>query len=636
MTVSTTASSTTVEGNGITTSFAYAFIIPTAASAVITLINNTVDPATSTQLSSSQYSITGLANPAGGTVTYPLTGSPIAEGYALTIARVVPLQQLVSIANQGGFFPEAIEAALDNLEMQIQQIVPPGPPPFPNFPIPTATDFGATGDGTTDDTVALQAWLDAGGGILPPTSDFYKVTSVLLPPANSSIYGVGPTSLIKLALAAGTPVVPVIDVRSAATGVKLISFAVDHDAAALAQNTIYGGDPAAASAIIIQADNCQFDGLQVSNAFGNGIFVAQYTSLAGGFNANLPRGIIGSNTLTITCGIGDSTFVSKPGKNGAGIDYGGCTGSVLTNCVDRQSYTGFIIDIGDGAICAFSNLSAYFTQLDATHPTNGSGTGFYFGAFNCQVSNCQAIETGGIGFWLDGAGAFNQISNCYARICGAMGFYIKGDWQMSNCVAYNCSQSSVTGIAGTTAFHVGAPHYDAFAVQTPGADINNLSMVGCFAYGNTHEYGYAEYPAGHSIFALSAGGAYFGLNGAGTTSGAFSQGFLTQNRAAFNLISSVIGSGMPIEFETNKGRQFQVADSGVVSTNFAFAKGNAAGSAAILGAFSDVNANVDLKLEPHGNGVVNFGTVTASTITHTGFISMKDAAGNPIKVMIGA
>jgi len=42
----------------------------------------------------------------------------------------------------------------------------------------SATDFGATGDGSTDDTTALQAWLNAGGGYIPAGT--YRISSTLL------------------------------------------------------------------------------------------------------------------------------------------------------------------------------------------------------------------------------------------------------------------------------------------------------------------------------------------------------------------------------------------------------------------------------------------------------------------------
>lgn len=79
-------------------------------------------------LPASQYTL--FLNPAspgqlwgiGGTVTYPIAGSPIPNGTSLTILRTLPFQQLISISNQGDFAPEVIEEMGDALEMQIQQV----------------------------------------------------------------------------------------------------------------------------------------------------------------------------------------------------------------------------------------------------------------------------------------------------------------------------------------------------------------------------------------------------------------------------------------------------------------------------------------------------------------------------------
>ena len=44
--------------------------------------------------------------------------------------------------------------------------------------------------------------------------------------------------------------------------------------------------------------------------------------------------------------------------------------------------------------------------------------------------------------------------------------------------------------------------------------------------------------------------------------------------------------------------------------------------------------NLDIKLVPAGSGLVSFGTNSASaSITGTGYISIKDASGNTVKLM---
>src|SRR5215471_4971667 len=125
MTVSTTLNKVVYAGNGATTAFAFTFpgvaatdlqVYFTDATGVITLIP------------SNQYTVT--LNPAiapnptgiGGTVNYPLIGSPIAIGTLLTIIRVLPEIQATSLDNQGTLYQAVIEAALDYVTMITQQL----------------------------------------------------------------------------------------------------------------------------------------------------------------------------------------------------------------------------------------------------------------------------------------------------------------------------------------------------------------------------------------------------------------------------------------------------------------------------------------------------------------------------------
>lgn len=119
MTISTQTTKVVALGNGVTTVFDYNFLIPAASDVEVIYTDLS---GTNTTLTPSDYSITGLNNPLGGTVTYPLSGSPIAAGTSLTIARQLPLVQLTTISNQGGFYPQAVDQALDYLTMLVQQV----------------------------------------------------------------------------------------------------------------------------------------------------------------------------------------------------------------------------------------------------------------------------------------------------------------------------------------------------------------------------------------------------------------------------------------------------------------------------------------------------------------------------------
>jgi hypothetical protein len=117
MTVSSTSSRVVYNGNGSTTVFPFAFKVQSSADLVVVFTDAT---GTDSTLSPSVYSATGFGQDAGGSVTYPLSGSPIATGTRLTIYRQVSPTQPTSISNQGAMWPAVIEAALDRLTFIVQ------------------------------------------------------------------------------------------------------------------------------------------------------------------------------------------------------------------------------------------------------------------------------------------------------------------------------------------------------------------------------------------------------------------------------------------------------------------------------------------------------------------------------------
>lgn len=125
MTVGTTTSSITHLGNASTTVWTFPFIGVTGDDLEVIYVDtdgnsSTLNPVLYT-VSITTTAVGDLWG-IGGSVTYPLSGSPIATSTSITINRIVPYIQDVSIRNQGAFYPQAIEQGLDVLELQIQQL----------------------------------------------------------------------------------------------------------------------------------------------------------------------------------------------------------------------------------------------------------------------------------------------------------------------------------------------------------------------------------------------------------------------------------------------------------------------------------------------------------------------------------
>ena len=133
MTVTNPISSVTADANGVNRTWNYNFLIPYKSDGVtpavlISVINpsaNTVAgyaPESATFIASTAYTITGLLNPSGGTVTFPLgIITPLIAPLQLNISRSTALVQPFSVSNQG-FFPNVVEQLGDWLEYQIQEI----------------------------------------------------------------------------------------------------------------------------------------------------------------------------------------------------------------------------------------------------------------------------------------------------------------------------------------------------------------------------------------------------------------------------------------------------------------------------------------------------------------------------------
>ncbi len=121
MTISITTNKTgPTAGDGVVTSFNYNFRIDDEDDLVV--IHTDAAGVEATLTIAADYTVAGVGAEAGGTITYPVSGTPLPATETLTLKRVLSLTQLTNLRNQGGYFPEVQETALDRLLMQIQQL----------------------------------------------------------------------------------------------------------------------------------------------------------------------------------------------------------------------------------------------------------------------------------------------------------------------------------------------------------------------------------------------------------------------------------------------------------------------------------------------------------------------------------
>ncbi|PBN76178.1 phage tail protein [Escherichia coli] len=117
MTVSTEVDHNEYTGNGVTTTFPYTFRIFKKSDLVVQVVDLN-DNITVLTLDT-DYTVTGAGGYVGGNV---ILATALANGYQISISRELPVTQETDLRNQGKFFAEVHEDALDKLTMLIQQV----------------------------------------------------------------------------------------------------------------------------------------------------------------------------------------------------------------------------------------------------------------------------------------------------------------------------------------------------------------------------------------------------------------------------------------------------------------------------------------------------------------------------------
>lgn len=118
MTIETVVNKTIQSGNGSNKDFDFAFEIPDEDSLSLTKRGS---DGTETAITTN-FTVTGIGDEAGGSVNYPTSGSALTSNEKIIIKRVISLKQLENLRNQGDYSLEDIEDALDRAVMMCQQL----------------------------------------------------------------------------------------------------------------------------------------------------------------------------------------------------------------------------------------------------------------------------------------------------------------------------------------------------------------------------------------------------------------------------------------------------------------------------------------------------------------------------------
>jgi len=218
MTVQTTSSKAgPYSGNGVTTSWQMGFRVDDAAD--LQVIYSNAD-GIETILNPAQYSVADIGAATGATVTYPLAGAPLGAAEKVTLLRVVDYDQRTSITNQGGFYPEVLERAIDRVVYQCQQLaeklsravtvsVSGGIDPsavLASISTNATLALNSATAAATSEAEAATAASDAGASAAAAAA---SAASIGFPIPNTSISGLGTASTKDTGAAAGN--VPLLD-----------------------------------------------------------------------------------------------------------------------------------------------------------------------------------------------------------------------------------------------------------------------------------------------------------------------------------------------------------------------------------------------------------------------------------------
>jgi hypothetical protein len=291
-------------------------------------------------------------------------------------------------------------------------------------------DFGAKGDGTTDDSAAIQAALDLKGQVYIPTGT-YLINTTLRIKDNTKLYGDGIEATILKEGGAGTTLSTMF------TSILINQAYFDNDSA--------GNDSMHVENIAFHGQRATpiVDGDATSSNKGIGGIYFEYASRSrirdcyfkDGWSGFVITGTRDNFSSQLQNSIFDCTVYNSRSwlvNGNSGVPRGILISSPYTymrGCSVNTSATCFYIG---GFQAVVDACNAFTWTYD---------NGFYCLAPELAMSNCRAYGNNfGNGITL----AYNsgaQLNNCYVKGCSNMGFRIHApqrNTNLNNCIAIDC------------------------------------------------------------------------------------------------------------------------------------------------------------------------------------------------------
>jgi hypothetical protein len=353
-------------------------------------------------------------------------------------------------------------------------------------------DFGAVGDGVTDDTAAIQTALNSGAkSILVPAGTFL-LTAPLDIPSGVRVYGEGRDSVLTMTGSANPKIFSLTSKSSVVIeALRFVPQSTGTDRTAVYLNLcqsvtvrdcfVYGHTDASGIYMVDSdyclADNLYFDGGALLNAYAvymagcKGCKAVNSTAYRPNFGfVVVGKDIYPASTRTTEEAFGsiiDSCVVRN--HSGHAYDINSATGTIISNC-SAEDYAGVSTNVAFQIKHPSGDNTRQNVITGCTAQNVPSGFGMQEGS-NAVFIGCTATNVTKYGFMLNSSNR-SQFVGCTAREFGEYGIWV------SSTSARNVFSGIVLETSTATAVGIG--------LLSSGASNNEfdcIQMVGTLAYG---------------------------------------------------------------------------------------------------------------------------------------------------------